>query len=127
MSVPVAIEELGDAIARYGPVAYLLTTSDDLRPHATHVVVELDGSTLRCGVGRRSARNGLERTAVSVLWSPNEAGDYSLIVDGDISIEGTPGEDATAAISVTHAILHRTASGPTEGDCDSDCKPIDLS
>ena len=126
MSVPVPVEELADAVARYGPVAYLLTTGDDMRPHATHVVVEVDGGTIRCGIGRRTARNAAERSAISLLWSPNEEGDYSLIVDGDIEVTGTPGEDAAGVITVTHAILHRTASAPTEGDCDSDCKPVDI-
>lgn len=126
MSVPVPVEELHDAVDRYGPVAYLLTTGDDLRPHATHVVVEVEGATIRCGIGRRTARNAAARSAVSLLWSPDQAGDYSLIVDGDIEVTGTPGEDAAGVITVTHAILHRTATAPTAGDCDSDCKPVDL-
>lgn len=127
MSVPVPVVELADAIARYGPVAYLLTTGDDLRPHATHVVVEVDGATIRCGIGRRTARNAAARTAVSLLWSPDEDGGYSLIVDGDIEVTGTPGEDAAGVITVTHAILHRTASAPADGQGAGDCKPVDLS
>ncbi len=126
MSVPVPVEELHHAVDRYGPVAYLLTTGDDLRPHATHVVVEVDGSTIRCGIGRRTARNATAHPAVSLLWSPDDIGDYSLIVDGDIEVTGTPGEDAAGVITVSHAILHRTASAPTDGACDSDCKPVDV-
>ena len=121
MSVPVSVEELGEAVARFGLATYLLTTGEDLRPHATSVDVELSDGQLCCGLGRRTARNATERPNVSFLWPPAEPGGYSLIVDGDIAVRGTPGEDAVGVVSVTHAVLHRPAE--TGG---SDCRPIEL-
>ena len=39
MSHPVELEELAVALDRYGNHAFLLTTSDDLRPHISHVTL----------------------------------------------------------------------------------------
>lgn len=132
MSVPVPVEELSVTVARYGPAAYLLTTGDDGRPHATNAVVSVHGAELRCGVGRRTARNGAARTLVSMLWPPDEPGGYSLIVDGEIRIEGEPGADGTVGvITATSAVLHRPASAPgtdpaDEAACGSDCLEIEI-
>jgi len=129
MSIPVPVEELGDAVERYGATAFLLTTSDDQRPHATHVTVSVDGAVLSCGLGRKGARNGMARPNVTLLWSPVESGGYSLIVDGTMAVSGTPGEDATAAISATNGVLHRpaaTGSQPSATGCEADCAPVEV-
>jgi hypothetical protein len=130
MSVPVAVEELADAVARFGPVAYLLTTGEDGRPHATHADVSVDGSTVSCGIGRKTARNAAAQPLVSFVWPPVEKGGYSLIVDGSIEVTGSPGEDAVGTTTVTSAILHRPAAGPSvpraDGSCDADCADVDL-
>lgn len=128
MSVPVPVEELADAAGRFGPVVFLLTTSDDHRPHATHASVVISGAEVNCGVGRRTARNGLERPLVSLLWPPAKDGGYSLIADGAITIVGTPGEDAVATIVVSNAVLHRPATGsatPGAG-CEADCVDVEV-
>ena len=54
MSHPVNLDELGGALDRYGPHAFLLTTGDDLRPHVSHVTVTL---TARNSIGSDSASN----------------------------------------------------------------------
>ena len=128
MSIPVPVEELGDTVERFGPTPFLLTTSDDGRPHATHVVVAVDGAVLSCPLGRRTARNGLARPKVSLLWPPAEPGGYSLIVDGDIAVAGDPEEDPTGAVTATKAVLHRPApvEGAEDAACGSDCLQIDI-
>ncbi len=129
MSVPVPVEDLRDTAARYGPAPFLLTTSDDGRPHATHVVVAIEGAELSCELGRRTARNGLARPAVSLLWAPIEAGGYSLIVDGDIAVAGDPESGATGTITATRAVLHRPApvdEASADASCGSDCLEIEI-
>jgi hypothetical protein len=129
MSIPVEVEALPETIARYGPATFLLTTSDDGRPHATHVVVEVDGPRLRCPLGRRTARNGTAQPLVSFLWPPDEPGGYSLIVDGEIAVEPAVGDgDARGVITATKAVLHRPApvEGAEEAACGSDCLKIDI-
>jgi len=110
MSIPVPIEELADAAARYTQAPFLLTTSDDARPHAIQVEVSVRGAAVSCDVGRRTGHNSLERPLVSLLWPPTESGGYSLIADGEMSVSGTPGDGATGTIIVSNAVLHRPAS-----------------
>ncbi len=128
MSVPVPVEKLGDTVARYGATAYLLTTGDDLRPHATQVVVSAEGGELSCGLGRRTARNGAARPLVSLLWPPDEAGGYSLIVDGDLRVEDADDEGGRGIVTATRAVLHRpaTAEGTADAACGSDCLQIEI-
>ncbi len=127
MSIPVAVEALSEAAARYGPETFLLTTGADGRPHATHVVVEIDGATLRCGIGHRTARNAAEHPLVSFLWPPTEPGGYSLIVDGEILIEHAD-DEPVGTVTATKAVLHRPAlSAVTEdASCGSDCVRIEV-
>ena len=122
MSIPVEVEALSGTVARYGPETFLLTTGADGRPHATHVIVEIDGALLRCGIGRRTARNATEQPLVSFLWPPTEPGGYSLIVDGEIMIERA-GEQRVGAVTATKAVLHRPARGTGAEDaaCGQDC------
>jgi len=132
MSIPVEVEELAETVARYGPATFLLTTSDDGRPHATHVVVDVDGAQLRCPLGRRTARNGTAQPLVSFLWPPTEPGGYSLIVDGEIVVEPAVGDgDPHGVITATKAVLHRPApveglEGAEDAACGSDCLTIEI-
>ena len=112
MSIPVPAEELGEAVARYGHTPYLLTVNDYGRPHATQVAVSVDGATVTCSIGRRTVRNGTARPNVSLLWPPVEAGDYSLIADGDLAIDSSDDDGGVASITVTKAVLHRSAPAP---------------
>lgn len=129
MSIPVEVEELADTVERYGPACFLMTTSDDGRPHATHVGVTVDGAAITCELGRRTARNGLARPLVSFLWPPHEPGGYSLIVDGEIAVSGTPGDDAVGTITATKAVLHRPApvdEAAADAACGSDCLTVEI-
>ncbi len=116
MSHPVDLEELDAALRRYGSHAFLLTTSDDLRPHVSHVTVELTAGTLTCGAGRTTGTNASARPMVSLLWPAPEEGDFSLIVDGDASLDGD-----VLSVKPSGAIRHRPASNP---DCTVDCEPL---
>ncbi|MEO8692806.1 MAG: hypothetical protein ABI658_04765 [Acidimicrobiales bacterium] len=102
MSIAVALDHLGDEMARFGASAFVLTTSDDGRPHISHVVVTHDGGVLTCTVGRRSAENAATRAQIAVLWPPHEADGFSLIVDADAAVEGSQ-----LRMTPTKAVLHR--------------------
>ena len=123
MSIPVAIDAVDKAMAER-PYAYLLTVSDDGRPHAVAVTPRLVDGVLRASIGRRSGLNASARPdAVSLVWPPAEVGGYSLIVDGSAIIE-----DETIAVTPTKGVLHRPApadAGPVDdGACGSDCVPL---
>ena len=83
VSVPVEPSELRREVARYGPVAYLVTVSPETaRPHVVSVSVRWEGVALVCGAGARTAANVGSGADVTLLWSAPAGGDYSLIVDG---------------------------------------------
>ena len=104
MSIAVAIDRLGDEMARFGESAFVLTTSDDGRPHISHVAVIHHDGLLRCTVGGRSAGNARERAQIAVLWPPAETDGFSLIVDADAVVDGSE-----LRLTPTKAVLHRPA------------------
>lgn len=121
MSIPVAIEDLVAATAEYG-WAYLLTVSDDQRPHVVAVTPTWDADTLVMDVGRRTAANADARRSISLCYPPLEPGGYSLIVDGGASVDG-----ATITFVPSGAVLHRPATPDSSGSvtgCGSDCAPL---
>ena len=120
MSVPVEIPALADATVQYGAAAYFLTTSDDGRPHISHVTVGWVGDDLRVAVGRSGLRNISARPAAALLWSPVVPGGYSLIVDVVARVD-----DDHALLSPERAVLHRPAPG-LDGAAPGghDCAPI---
>ena len=75
MSVPIPLERLREAVVERGPVAFLLTVSDDTKPHAVQCPVRWDGDALAVDVGRRSSANDAERPAVSLLYPARTSGD----------------------------------------------------
>lgn len=126
MSIPVPVEGLAAAMVER-PYAYLLTVSDDGRPHAVAVVPVLADGVLRAEVGRRTAANAASRpNGVSLVWPPAEVGGYSLIVDGTAEVHG-----GAVGVRPTKAVLHRPApadAGPADpASCGSDCVSVDLS
>lgn len=123
MTIPVPVAGLADALADY-TYAYLLTVSDDGRPHAVAVTPRLDGGLLTSTIGHRSGVNATARPeGVSLVWPPAEVGGYSLIVDGTASVDGD-----VITVTPTKGVLHRPApadAGPPEaGACGSDCVPL---
>lgn len=125
MSIPVPVEGLASAMEGRA-YAYLLTVSDDGRPHAVAVVTEIAGGVLSAAVGRRTATNASARPgAVSLVWPPAEVGGYSLIVDGTASVDGE-----IVRVQPSKGVLHRPApadAGPAApGSCGNDCVGVDL-
>jgi hypothetical protein len=112
MSVGVELERLHDEVTRFGSAPYLLTVSDDGRPHATAVTISWDGDALVAGVGRRSAANAQSRPAVSLLWPPVDTDGFSLIVDGAAEVDGE-----NVKVRPDAAVLHRQRADGPGSDC----------
>ena len=125
MSIPVSLETLRAASEERGPGAYVLTVSDDGRPHAVHAAVRWEGAVLAAEVGRRSATNAQARPGVSLLFPVRSDGDYSLIVDGTAVVEGTE-DGQRMLVTPTKAVLHRPAAVPLDptSACTADCVPL---
>ncbi|MGB3827375.1 MAG: hypothetical protein WA962_01240 [Ornithinimicrobium sp.] len=123
MSIKVEETELADAIANR-PYAYLLSPGRD-RPHVVQVVPTLaDGVIFLEGPGRSAVTLARSSPSVTLLYPPDAAEGYSLIVDGTAHLHG---EDLH--IAVDHAVLHRRAtatSAPSVTGCGADCHPVDL-
>lgn len=124
MSIPVPLERLRAALEERGGNAYLLTVSDDARPHAVDGPVAWEGDRLAADVGKRSAANAAARPGVSLLYPVRADGDYSLIVDGTAAVEEREGGHRLL-ITPTKAVLHRPAAAPDPSSpCGADCVPL---
>ena len=121
MSVPIPLERLRTALAERAETAYVLTVSEDGRPHAVHAPVRWEGDLLAAPVSRRSAANASARPFVSLLYPVRSDADYSLIVDGTATVTST-----ALLVTPVKAVLHRPAPAPdparTSGD--ADCVPL---
>jgi hypothetical protein len=125
MSIPVRLEGLRAAVAERGNGAYVLTVSDDGRPHAVHAAVCWEGDVLAVEVGRRSAANAAARASVSLLFPVRADGDYSLIVDGTAAVKPVAGGQRLL-VTPAKAVLHRPAPAPdpAAAPCEADCIPL---
>ncbi len=125
MSVRVDLDRLGESIAEYGDAAFVLTTGDDHRPHVTHAAVDLVDSVITCSVGRGAGANATARPGISVLWPPPEPDGYSLILDGEATVEPLD-EGNRLHITPTAAVLHRPVPRPDAGPDAraNDCVPL---
>ena len=114
MSTEVEVSRLAATMGDYD-FAYLLTVSDDQRTHAVAVSPGASGDhlTFALGLGRRTRANLAARPDVTLLWPPRDAGGYSLIADGRVSVV-----DDVATFVPEHAVLHRPAEGV------HDCVPV---
>ncbi len=120
MSIPVALEQLRAASDERGGRAYLLTVTDDARPHAVHLALRWEGDALAADVGKRTAHNAAARPAVSLLYPAQRLDEYSLIVDGTAVVEAN-----RLTITPTKAVLHRPAATPDPtSSCSADCVPL---
>lgn len=107
MSVEVSIEQLFEQVGDWG-FCYLLTVSDDARPHllALRPMVETgsNGRVLRLDAGGgRACRNAIARPNVSLVFPPIDGG-MSLVVDGEAVVD-----DRLVDVLPTWAVLHRAA------------------
>lgn len=118
----VDLAALADTMADYG-LAYLLTVSDDHRPHAVSVQPVLRERALRIGAaGRRTLANLTARPDVTLLFPPSQPDGYSLIVDGRARLDGD-----LVSVEAAHAVLHRPADHAADrasASCGNDCVPL---
>jgi hypothetical protein len=115
MSVKVELDEVRDQVAACRSHAYLLTVTDDGRPHAVSLEVSWDGDTLVGSAGRRTAANAERSPEVSLLWPLAGRDGFALIVDGTAEVrpvDDGDGGGATVAVKPTTAVLHKTPDGP---------------
>lgn len=109
VSVAVNIDQLFADIEMWG-FGYLLTVSDDARPHlvALKPVVVVDGDQRRLRFdagGGKACRNAAARPQISVVFPPAAHSDrFSLVVDGEAIVDGS-----FVDVRPTWAVLHRPA------------------
>lgn len=117
MSIVVDLSRLGDEV-RCRPFCYILTVSDDGRPHAVAVSPELSGRHLEAEAGSRTRANASARPDVSLVFPPPQIDGYSLIIDGTARVDGS-----SVSVTPLRAVLHRPAPsrGPADARCTSDC------
>lgn len=105
MSIPVAVEDLGTTLERFG-AAFLMTTGPATSPARIKVVsarpVLDDGLLVVDGPGRGSLVNAAANETVTLLWPPLRPDDFSLIVDGTAQVSGE-----SLHVRPTGAVLHR--------------------
>ena len=119
MSVAVGLVQLQSEIERYGSLPYLLTVSPDGRPHAVALPIGWEGDRLIGAAGRSTAENVAAHPVVTLLWPPIETDGYTLIVDGEGSVDG-----GQVRVQPVKALLHRPAPGATLNACGHDCVPV---
>jgi Pyridoxamine 5'-phosphate oxidase len=103
VSIPVDLAELAGHVVVRG-FGYLLTVGDDGRPHAVALRPDVDGATLRFAAGGRTGSNAAARPDVAVVFPPHEGDDFSLVVDGTATVEGS-----TVVVVARSAVRHRPA------------------
>jgi hypothetical protein len=106
MSIRVELAELRAVAQQQMPFAYLLTVSADAEARAVAVTPRIEDGVITCEAGRHSCENAIARPDVSLLWPPSDAADYSLIVDGTATVDGS-----VVRIHPTRAVRHRPAPG----------------
>jgi hypothetical protein len=111
MTLPVPIDKLREEMGRFGP-AFLLTVTDDARPHAVAVAPDWDGDRLRVSAGKTSRRNAGERSDVTLLWPGAGTGEFSLIVDATAAVDDAA---ETVTLAPTRAVLHRSVAATGDG------------
>ena len=119
VTVPVGLEQLSSEAAKYGDAPYLLTVSDDGRPHAVSVRVSWEQGNLELSGGTRSRSNASTRPDVTLLWPAIEDGGFSLILDGTASVSGEQ-----IAIRPVSAVLHRSLAASPNRAAGSECRPV---
>jgi len=122
VSVKVELAEVRDQVAACRSPAYLLTVTDDGRPHAVSLRISWDGDVLVGGAGRRTAANVERSPEVSLLWPQAGRDGYALIIDGAAEVRpAAEGDGATVAVKPTGAVLHKTPDAEGDGP---GCVPV---
>jgi Pyridoxamine 5'-phosphate oxidase len=120
VSIRLELDELRKQVASCGSYAYLLTVTDDGRPHAVSLRVEWDGDELVGGAGRQTAANAERSPEVSLLWPVSGRDGFALIVDGRAEVR-VDGDSMRVAVKPTTAVLHKTPEGEAQAP---GCVPV---
>ena len=114
MSIPVELHEVKEQVAACGSYAFLLTVTEDGRPHAVSLRPEWDGDELICSPGARTVANAERGGEVSLLWPVSGRAGFTLFVNGPAEVR-VDGESKKVAVKPASAVLHKTP----EGDADA--------
>lgn len=121
MSIQVDLDDVREQVEACGPYAYLLTVTDDGRPHAVSLRPEWQGDDLVVRPGPRTTGNAERSPEVSLLWPVSGRGGFALFVNGRAEVR-MDGEGSTAVVvQPTSAVLHKTPEGA--GD-EPGCIPV---
>jgi hypothetical protein len=120
VSIKVELDELREHVAACGSYAFLLTVSDDGRPHAVSLRVQWDGDDLVGAPGPRTLANAERSPEVSLLWPESGRPGFTLFVNGraDVRVDG---DSTTVAIKPATAVLHKTPEGDAQAP---GCVPV---
>lgn len=120
MSIKVELGELRQQVDACGSYAYLLTVTEDGRPHAVSLRVEWDGEELLGRPGPRTLANAERCPEVSLLWPDSGREGFSLFVNGPAEVRAD-GDSAKVAIKPATAVLHKTPEGDEQAP---GCMPL---
>jgi hypothetical protein len=117
VSIKVELAEVQAVASGQAPFAYFLTVTDDAGAHLVAIRPAFGDGVITLEAGKTSCANAVARPKVSLLWPPATFDDYSLIVDGLASVDGS-----VITIVPSRAVRHRPAPGGG-----NDCAPVSLS
>jgi len=126
MSISVELERVQAEAGERSGASFLLTVTENGRPHVVAVSPRWDDGSLVVDAGRSSVRNATDRPAVTLLWPPADPDGYSLILDGEATAIERGEEGGRVTIRPVAAVLHRpgTAGESAGPGCSSDCVPL---
>lgn len=111
MSVNVPLQQLPQAIERFGLTPYIVTVGADGRPRATSVTVKWHKDLLMVPAGRRTLDNVAANEQVALLWPAPAPGEHALIVDGWAAVYDSPETNLVVFVQPGQAVLH-VSKGP---------------
>ena len=114
MSIAVELDEVREQVAACRSCAYLLTVTDDGRPHAVSLQADWQGDELVVRPGPRTTANAERSPEVSLLWPTSGRDGYALFVNGLAAVR-MDGDSATVAVKPTGAVLHKTPEAAGDG------------
>lgn len=114
MGHAIEFDDVRRAVARFGPLATLVSVTESPAPHVVTAVIEVGDGHLVARVGSRTRANVLDRPAVTLVWHPLDGGEYQLLLDGHATEVGEPDGRgvSTISVSIDRGILHRLAGLP---------------
>ncbi|HEU5002344.1 MAG TPA: hypothetical protein VFW71_06140 [Actinomycetota bacterium] len=123
---PQSLDWLRTEAAKFNTEPYLMTVTEQHRPHCAVVAVDWDPAEGRLIVPAPGSWTGSVASGhrqVTVLWPPAEPGGYSLIVDGLASTSSGAGD--LIGVAPTRVVLHRRGAPVLPASaCGSDCVPL---